>query len=190
MRGLSVRKVAEKAGVNLGMFHYHFRTKDAFMRAVLTGVYEAMFAELTLVAAQDARPVESLRAALAILGRFARDHRRLLRRLLADALNDEPVALEFGATNLPRHVGVVMGLVAAGQRSGALRPVPPPQALAYIAGAIGAPVLLGTAIAEHAAPAVRELFERTVLSDDALDERIELVIAGLRTPAGARGRRR
>ena len=33
--GLSIRKVAERAGVNLGMFHYHFRTKEAFVRQLL-----------------------------------------------------------------------------------------------------------------------------------------------------------
>jgi AcrR family transcriptional regulator len=25
--GLSVRKVAERAGINLGMFHYHFKSR-------------------------------------------------------------------------------------------------------------------------------------------------------------------
>ena len=188
MRGLSVRKVAEKAGVNLGMFHYHFRTKDAFLRALLSGVYEAMFAELAPVAAQDAQPAEALRAALGILGRFARDHRLLLRRLLADALNDEPVALAVGAANLPRHVGVVMALVLAGQRRGVFRAVSPPQALAFIAGAIGAPILLGTAVAEHASPALRDAFEQGVLTDRALAERIDLVLAGLAAPAAGRRR--
>jgi len=33
--GLSIRRIAERAEANLGMFHYHFRTKDQFVRRLL-----------------------------------------------------------------------------------------------------------------------------------------------------------
>ena len=32
---LTIRQVCQHAGVNLGMFHYHFKTRDVFLRAVL-----------------------------------------------------------------------------------------------------------------------------------------------------------
>jgi len=187
VQGLSVRSVAERAGVNLGMFHYHFRSKDAFVRALLTEMYNGMFGDLTL-AAGDARPVEALRNALLVLARFARDNRRALRRILLDALDDEPVAREFISTNMPRHVRVILGLVKAGQRSGGLRKLPPTQALAFAAGAVAAPILLGTLITEHrdSPDAVRRAFERSVLTDPALAQRVDLVIAALCKPRGAK----
>src|SRR3954462_5134721 len=107
IQGLSVRRVAEHAGVNLGMVHYHFKSKDAFGRALLQQLYDGMFAELELAAAGDARPAEGLRAAANVLARFVRDNRLLLRRLMADAVNSEPLAVEFVRANLPRHIGVV-----------------------------------------------------------------------------------
>jgi AcrR family transcriptional regulator len=188
--GLSVRKVAERAGVNLGMFHYHFRTKDAFVRALLQRLYDDMFAELELAAAGDARPVAALRASANVLGRFVRDNRLLLRRLMADAVASEPIAVEFVRTNLPRHIGVIGALVAAGQRAGVLKPVPIAQALAFIAGAVGAPILIGGAIVERdeAPAALRRTFESAVLSDAALAERVDLVLAGLRAPRSRAGR--
>ena len=188
--GLSVRKVAERAGVNLGMFHYHFKTKDAFVRALLQRLYDGMFAELELAAAGDTRPVEALRASANVLARFVRDNRLLLRRLMADAVASEPIAVEFVRTNLPRHIGVIGGLVAAGQRAGVLKPVPIAQALAFIAGAVGAPILIGGAIVERdeAPAALRRTFESAVLSDDALAERVDLVLAGLRAPRSRAGR--
>jgi len=188
-RGLSVRKVVEHAGANLGMFHYHFGSKDAFVRVLLTSMYDAMFAELTL-AAGDPRPGEALRSALLVLARFVRDHRRALRRLMMDALDDEPTALEFVRANLPRHVRVILGLVKAGVRSGAFRRLAPMQALAFIGGAIGAPVLLGTALTEHAgAPAaLRRSFERATLSDRALAERVDLVLVAVSAPRQGRAR--
>lgn len=179
--GLSVRKVAERAGVNLGMFHYHFRTKDAFVRALLQSLYEAMFAELVVAARAPTAPVPALRAAVQVIARFGRDNRRLLRRLLADAVAGETPALEFVRVNFPRHFGIVVGLVAAGQRAGKLKPVPLAQAVTFIAGAVAAPILLGSAIVDAglAPPVLAERFEAEVLADAALDERIDLALAGL-----------
>ena len=45
---LSVREVAHAAGVNLGMFHYHFKTREVFLKTLLQQTYEDMFARLTL----------------------------------------------------------------------------------------------------------------------------------------------
>jgi len=39
--GLSIREVAEAANVNLGMFHYHFKTREAFLRTLLQSMYES-----------------------------------------------------------------------------------------------------------------------------------------------------
>ena len=47
---ISVRRVAEAAGANPAMVHYHFGSRDGFVRALLQTVYDAMFADLSLVA--------------------------------------------------------------------------------------------------------------------------------------------
>jgi AcrR family transcriptional regulator len=181
--GLSVREVAQRAGVNLGMFHYHFRTRDAFLRAVLLEV------------ALDATPVGSLQGALGVLGRFLRDHRPLIGRVLADALAGEPCARAFVRDNLPRHVAVLKRIFAAARAAGEVRPIAFEQALGICAGAVMMPILVGGAIAQSGmAPASRTLsIRRTLLSDAAIDERIVLALAGLapqaRERASARKRR-
>src|SRR6476620_4535652 len=83
--GLSVREVAEAAGVNLGMFHYHFKTREAFLRAVMQGGYEEMFARLTLESSREGSTPERLGHAMRAIARFVRDNRRFMARLLADA---------------------------------------------------------------------------------------------------------
>ena len=144
-----------------------------------------MFERLRLAADGDA-PVPALRRTLLVLAQFARDHRAVLRRILLDALAGEPVAVEFARTNLPRHLRVVAGLVRAGQACGALRDVAPLQALALLAGSIGAPILLGSAITESGGipRALRGAFGREVLGDDAIAERVDLVLAALADPNG------
>lgn len=179
---LTVRRVAEHAGVNPAMFHYHFGSRDAFIRQLLQAVYDEMFADLTVVAEQAHVPApDRLRASLRVIARFVRNNRHLLRHLARDALAGEPAVVAFARANLPRHFGVVHRLVAQGQREGRLRRVPLAQALAFIAGAVGAPILAGSALAESGLMPVQVAlgFEADVLSDDALDERIDLVLAGL-----------
>jgi AcrR family transcriptional regulator len=179
--GLTIRQVAEAAGVNIGMFHYHFRTREVFLRAVMQAAYEEMFSQLTLRAPAEATATAHLRAALRVIGRFLQSNRSLLARVLADALGGNAIAREFLRDNFPRHLRVVVGLVAAGQERGELRPMAPLQAFAFCAGAAGMPILFGGALADSAAldPAFRQDMRASVLTEQALDERIDLALAAL-----------
>jgi AcrR family transcriptional regulator len=127
---LTTREVCEAAGVNPGMFHYHFRTREAFLREVLQQTYESMFAQFTVVASnRDFSPRAGLHASLRMLGRFLRDNRMLISRVVGDALCGEPIAAQFMRDNMPRHLLVLQGLVAAAGESGEMRRVAPQQAL-------------------------------------------------------------
>jgi AcrR family transcriptional regulator len=183
VHGLSVRMVAERAGVNLGMFHYHFRSKHVFVQTLLQELYDEMFDKLELAAGAPG-PVDALRRALNVLGRFARDNARLLRRLMADAMAQEPLALEFLRANMPRHVGVLLGLVQSAQRSGAIRNIALPQAIAFLAGSVAAPLVIGGGLRERGVlPAgVAGAFMQAVASDAAIAERVDCALAGLATP--------
>jgi AcrR family transcriptional regulator len=185
--GLSVRRVAEHAGVNLGMFHYHFRSKENFIRAVLLRVYEAMFAELTMRTTEPGPPLDQLRRALTILAQFGRRHRHLLARIMADAVTGEPLAAEFLQANLPRHIAIVAQLVRKAQADGAIVKAPYPQLVGFLAGAVGAPVLLAGALHRSAANAkLAGVIDRHVLSTAAITRRIDFALRGVAAPgAGA-----
>src|SRR3954453_13622732 len=74
---LTVRMLAEHAGVNASMFHYHFETKDAFLRQLLGDLYEEMFGQLSGLVEQQGAPLLRLRGALFFLACFVRDHRQM-----------------------------------------------------------------------------------------------------------------
>ena len=188
---LSVREVADAAGVNLGMFHYHFKSREAFLRALLQSMYEEMFSQLTYLAREDWSAVENLREAMRFLGRFLRANRPLLARVMADALCGDAIAREFLAANMPRHLGHMHALIEIGQARGELRAMPVPQALGFAAGALAMPILLGGAIVESGAlgRGTKKL-ERTLLSDAAIDERIELALAAIASAPVAPARKR
>lgn len=194
--GLSVREVAEAAGVNLGMFHYHFRTRDVFLRELLQSMYEEMFSQLTVQRGEAWGPVENLRAALRFLGRFLRANRPMLARVMADALCGDPIAVEFLRKNMPRHLGHMRDLVELGQRRGLIAPMPVEQALGFCAGSLAMPIIFGGAVAESGGlpPRAARSLERRLLSDSAIDERIELALAAIgavrEPPAATKGKRK
>ncbi len=181
--GLTIRQVADAAGVNIGMFHYHFKTREAFLRAVLQETYDEMFTRLSLEVARpvDATPVEHLRAAIRMIARFLRDNRVFMARVLADALGGDDIARDFLARNLPRHFTVLGGLIAEGQRTGALKPLPPSQMLGFCAGAVGMPILgAGMAVESGRLPKpVLRMLSETLLTDEAIDQRIELALGAI-----------
>lgn len=179
--GLSIREVAEAAGVNLGMFHYHFKTREVFMRALLQSLYEEMFSQLSFQGSAQWGPLENLRAALGFLGRFLRANRPILARVVADALCGDPIAVEFLRANMPRHLGVMQALIAQGQAQGEIRPMPVPQAIGFCAGALATPILFGGAMASSGTLARAEgrRLEVALLSDAAIDHRIDLALAAI-----------
>lgn len=183
-RALSIRRICEHAGVNLGMFHYHFKAKDVFLRAVLQQMYDGMFATLVIEVQRQSEPEENLRAAIMTLALFSRDRRHLLMRLINDALMGETIAMEFLQRNLARHVGLVVTLISAAQRDGTLRPMPPLEAFAFLVGGVGAPLLLGTAATDGGMlpVALAAQFESVCLTDEAIATRVEMALAGLAQP--------
>src|SRR3569832_1173408 len=93
--GLSVRALAEHAKANLGMFHYHFRTKDEFLRRLLSGWYDEMYEQLSAQVEQGGPPLHRLQDALFYQTTFVRDNRAMFTRVLMDAATGNAVAAQF-----------------------------------------------------------------------------------------------
>lgn len=181
--GMNIRRVARKARVNLGMFHYHFKTKDAFARRVLQEFYEELFQALETEVAHSGTPLERLRAVVFAFGRFARDNRRLLLALLRDIALGEPATVEFVRANLHRHVELILRLTAEAQAARQIGPVSPLNALTMFLAAANLPSLMAEVARRHGAMtrmgAVLETLEQQVLGDEAIADRVDAVLIGL-----------
>ena len=183
---LSVRKVAEAAGVNPAMVHYHFGSKDAFLTAVLQQVYEGMFSRLQAASEPAQGAAGDVMARLArtlfALGSFVREHRPLVGRLWADAMAGQGVVVAFVKANVPRHLGLLMTLLAEAEQAGRLRREPMLTRLSFIAGAVLAPMLmLGGAREMGVLPAMlAPLLDAQVMSDEALQRRIDWALDALK----------
>ncbi len=181
--GLNVRQVAKKARVNLGMFHYHFKTKDVFARRVLQEHYEEIFSELRSEATSGASPLQNLRAVLMAFGRMARNKRKLLIALLRDVGLGEPATLDFLRANLHRHVELILRLIHQVQAAGQIGPVAPLNAFAMLMTAVNLPSVIGELAmrhgSKHGVGPIAALVEQQVLTDAAIAERLDAALAGL-----------
>lgn len=185
LSGLSVRRVAARAHVNLGMFHYHFGNKKAFTRRVLGELYETFFSRLTgaIEDAQGASPRDRLRAAILAGARFAREHRPLLLALVRDLLAGDEEVIAFVRTNFPRHIAVLVRLFHEAQRAGQIRRMHVVKALPMLFAAVIGPVV-AVSVVDRVLPPGFRLIPRAMLnpllaSDAAIEERLDFLLDSL-----------
>jgi hypothetical protein len=124
---------------------------------------------------------DNLRAAVGAIGRWVRDNRTFLARVLADALGGEKCARDFLRENLPRHFFVLQAVVLQGQKEGRIVELPVPQVIGMFAGSVAMPILFGGALIDGGGlpPPMAKRLSQTLLSDAAIDQRIELALAAV-----------
>lgn len=188
--GISVREICRRARVNTGLFHYHFKSRAEFVARVMDETYAEFFSRLTVSAEGPGTASERLRRALRAIARFSREHRRLFTCMIRDALNGDRQVARFAASNFPRHIPIILGLVEEGRRSGEFRSLDDGMAMSFLMGAVSTPNLVVTLLETHGAKrpfgrSMRELSDR-LLSDEAIETRLDMVLAGLARPTGAR----
>jgi AcrR family transcriptional regulator len=181
--GLSVREVARRAGVNVGMFHYHFKTREVFVRRVMDEVYEDFFKTFVEAAEGSGGARARLRRVLVAFARFARENRVLYTLLLRELLNSQPDILAFAKEKFPRHAGVLIGLLSECRKEGVVRPLPVPSLAMFSMSTMGLPNIVVTAFEANkiktiAGTPLRE-FSETLLSDEMIETRADMVLAAL-----------
>ncbi len=181
--GLSVRQVCRRAGVNLGMFHYHFKSKDAFIRRLLQETYDDFFVTFRDAAEGPGDARERLRRVLIAFARFARDHRPFYALLARELLNEQKQCLDFIRRNFPRHASLLFALLDECRREGLVRPLPTPMLGAFAMMSMGTPNILLAALERRRPRRVRGTpfaqFVRMMLSDSAIEARVDMVLAAL-----------
>lgn len=134
--GLSTRRVAEQAGVNLSLIHYYFGSKEGLVRATLRG--ELLGAMADVAAGLDANlasPDLFVQFPLRMLAVMRADPIRgqLLRRVLAT----NPERLTRAVEELGRHGligmrGVMLDSIERAQAAGSLPDLPPRSLLLFL----------------------------------------------------------
>jgi AcrR family transcriptional regulator len=181
--GLTLRGVAAKAKVNLGMFAYHFKGKDDFVRQVAQTVYDDFFRDFSIQVEGEKDPLEALRKGLVRLAFFVRDHQALARSLAKDLMNGNAEAKRFAMANAPRHGKVLAELVQRCQKEKRLADLPKGTAMVMLMSGTIFPVIMcegaKAMVARMPFKATKKMVEHAMLGDDFIRNRIDLLLKAL-----------
>ncbi len=180
---LKVRDVAKRAGVNLGLFHYHFKNKDVFIERVMHDFYEAFFSRLQWDIADINDPLQRLRQAVLTMIKFVRDHRHFMIPLLNDILQGHQQVMAFLTANMQRHIRIVVQLIKTCQKTGRLAGLPLPTMMFFLIGPQVMPTMILNVMEKN-----RESLPLTLLkimtlpkqlSDRAIEQRLDLALKAM-----------
>jgi TetR/AcrR family transcriptional regulator, transcriptional repressor for nem operon len=181
LRGLTVRKLAARAHVNLGTFVYHFGTRDAFITELMEGWYAPLYTRLKLTADEQLAPLARLHRFLLQFASFLVENRPLVRNLILDAFGGERAALKFIRSLAARHPALLFELIRQAQEAGELHAGDPLQAGIFLAGATVLPsIWIGILLPKDFIPApMRSVVQQLAVAPEQIDKRFAWALDGV-----------
>ncbi|MFO1319270.1 MAG: TetR/AcrR family transcriptional regulator [Burkholderiales bacterium] len=181
LRALTVRGLAQAAGVNLGTFVYHFGTRDVFVAEVIESWYAPLYDQLKVTVDASLAPIARLRALCRQLVEFLITHRRFIVHVIADAAAGEAGARTFMQTLAGRHPALLLQVIREAQAEGALGGDDPLNTMVFLLASVGGPLLGFTAIAESGllSRAFTVALEAAAATDSAALQRLDWALRGL-----------
>ncbi len=181
--GLSVREACRLAGVNTGMFHYYFGSKEEFLRAVLKEIYSEFIAHFKAGVSAAGTPRERLKKALIEVGRFAQGMRRIAPMLFADLAHGKKEAFAFVSGNFTEHIRCIAALAAECRPSSAVKGHSLPFIIAALVPVMVFPVILGGILERNGVRSLGgaslEKLGGEFFSEEGLAERAEIALRGI-----------
>lgn len=139
-RGLTLRKVAERAGKNRGLVHYYFESKDDLLRSLLDHVLAGT--ERLMEVDEDADPVEKLWSALRFfaygpggIDEHGRHYYEAIFQLQALSPHDEALRARF-TRNYRHTVALTRAFIEEGVDDGTFRDVDPESMAVFLVAAV------------------------------------------------------
>lgn len=108
LSGFTVRELCAKSKVNLGMFHYYFKTKQRFDQEVLRLIYEQMMQDIRIETSPQASARKNTESILRSIYAFVRQNRVLLSALAADVLGGDKNTLQFIVKHFTEHLSLLL----------------------------------------------------------------------------------
>ncbi len=180
---MKVRDVARQAGVNLGLFHYHFKNKNVFAQRIMHDFYESFFSRFQWNIATVADPQLRLRQGVLTIAKFLRDHRQLMIPFLNDVLQGHQQVIQFLSENMQRHIRILVQLIKACQKNGFMAKWPVATVIFFLMGPQAVPAMALTVFEKnqrHLSGALVKLMALPQhLTDRAIEQRVDLALKAM-----------
>jgi AcrR family transcriptional regulator len=180
--GLSVREACREAGVNTGMFHYYFGSKDEFLHAVLKEMYAEFMLNFKAGVSVAGTPRARLKNALVEVGKFARGIRRAAPMVFADMAYGNKEAFAFFSGNFTEHIGQIAALAEECLPASALKGHSVPFMIGSLVPVMISPVLIGGVLERNGVKKIYGLglaaLREEMFSDEGIETRAETALRG------------
>jgi len=181
--GLGVREACRLAGVNTGMFHYYFGSRDEFLKAILKEMYAEFMLSFKAGVSVTGTPRVRLKNALIEVGKFAHGVRNAAPMIFADLAHGRKEAFAFVSGNFTGHLRHIAALVRECRPESAIRGRSIPFMLAALLPIMIFPVLIGGVMERNGVKniggqSLKKLREE-MFSDTGIAERAEMAVRGI-----------
>ena len=179
---VTLREVAQRAGVQPGLVNYYFGGKDGLLRAVVAAVAGEMLERIETAVAGEGSPEERVRGFVHGLVQATTAAPYAPRLMVEQVLfGDDAVIEEFVASFGRPNLAAMLGLLEAGRESGHFRPVDPKFTI---------PAMVGACVFFFlSSPLVRSLYGiepvDAEVAGDFADDAAEMILHGISARAGA-----
>ena len=189
LRGLTVREVATNAGVNLGSFVYHFKTREHFVEELVELWYTPIFQQLRITSEAESHhsALMRLHATSVQLVQLIHQNAQFINHLIADAIAGEKAAQAFLLTLPERHPKLLIQLIKEAQAEGSLVQEAPIHQLLFIMTSTGLPLVLAGGPLQHQdwLPAESKALARLMSDPQNAQFRLEWALKGIsQSPQG------
>ena len=171
--GLSMRQIAEAAGVTKAALYYHFQDKEALFLAVLGAHLEKVGEVIREVQAEGHTCRERIRLLVRRLLMLPAERRAVIRLASQEIAQVSPTARRaFWETYHERFIDLIQAILAEGVDSGELRPLDPALATWTLLGMMH-PYLYSTHV------------DGVTLSETVIEQMLTIYLDGLANPQQA-----
>ena len=181
--GFSVREACRLAGINTGMFHYYFGSKDEFMKTILKEIYVEFMLNFKAGVSVAGIPRARLKNALLEVGKFARNVRNAAPMIFADIAHGNKDAFTFVRGNFTEHISHIAALVEECRPGSAVKGRSTPFIIAVLVSVMIFPVLICGIMERNGVKKIGghslDGLRKEMFSDAGIAERAETAVRGI-----------
>ncbi len=184
---MSLKMLSDEAGVNPGIFYYHFKSKSNFIRIVLESFIEDARKEIEIEIPANIPSIKKLQHCLMSIGKNFRGHSRLAVSMYRDLLNKDPDITSFLVSSIEEQISFLKPLIEECQKDNYIRKhYTLQEILSFCLAGIKTPIVLSKVLellsddnSEH-----MEKLKKELITDEAIIRRAEMAIMGIVSEKG------
>ena len=182
LNGFSVRRLCQRAKVNLGLFNYYFSTFENFHKSLFKDLYGSFIKGFEINLPQELPADKKLEIARKLLCDFVCQNSQILASLIVDVMSGNKKLFGFLKENFTKHLLIINSIVESGKKEKVFKDAEPLSILLCGVAPVLLPLIVAAVADKIAGPKYRKKIiplMKKLTSEKSLKERIELSSRGI-----------